>query len=287
MRVGCGVLLALCLLPSVAQADEQQPLEVSFGVLRTEAEAAAVRLAMDYAKDLDEVWVARYTPGQDRQWLLDLSPEVKINTGDHDAFDGIVAKVTGNYIRFRTTKVGGIVTPDSAALFHVIPVSVGIETARRLEHVNALAEFGYVPFRLGGKKLRVGINPKIGVFAQAGYKSVVKEGGAEQRGAEPGADGSVDTSQEKPDTVLARVKGQLGFELPVLTMSGGAQGVHVVATTTGWYDIMNDAWYYRIEATLRLKVADDKSFDFTYEKGSGAPNFNAGDQFSANLTMGF
>lgn len=43
----------------------------------------------------------------------------------------------------------------------------------------------------------------------------------------------------------------------------------------------------RAIGTLRVYVSKDRYFDFTFERGSGAPNFNKGDQFSANLTGTF
>ena len=44
----------------------------------------------------------------------------------------------------------------------------------------------------------------------------------------------------------------------------------------------------KLEGTIRLRLSDDYDLDlFQYQNGSGAPNFNAGDQFSANLVMKF
>ena len=55
----------------------------------------------------------------------------------------------------------------------------------------------------------------------------------------------------------------------------------------GWYDIANGKTYYRVTAACRVRIAKDRHFAFACEKGSGAPNFNKGNQFSANITVTF
>ena len=63
--------------------------------------------------------------------------------------------------------------------------------------------------------------------------------------------------------------------------------VQVIGRGNVWMDFLNAAEYYRLEGTLRIPLADDKFFDLNWERGSGAPNFNKGDQWSANLTVTF
>ena len=65
------------------------------------------------------------------------------------------------------------------------------------------------------------------------------------------------------------------------------RSVSFIGAATVWYDIANSVFYHRLVATLRLTVIENRHFDFTYEKGSGAPNFNEGSQFSANLAVTF
>jgi hypothetical protein len=52
---------------------------------------------------------------------------------------------------------------------------------------------------------------------------------------------------------------------------------------------MNSEIYYTLEAKVRFYLSQqkDKFFDFEYQKGSGAPNFNQGDQFGIGLTVTF
>lgn len=38
---------------------------------------------------------------------------------------------------------------------------------------------------------------------------------------------------------------------------------------------------------IRFYFSDDKFFDLEYQKGSGAPNFNEGDQYGLVLTVTF
>ena len=68
---------------------------------------------------------------------------------------------------------------------------------------------------------------------------------------------------------------------------GGERSLNVVPSAEFYYDIANDEVYYQLKGILRLKLAGSSAIDFTYEKGSGAPNFNEGDQFGVGLTFAF
>ena len=60
-----------------------------------------------------------------------------------------------------------------------------------------------------------------------------------------------------------------------------------LSDANGWYDILNKTTYFSLEGKLRFFVGKNRYFDFVYQKGSGAPNFNKGDQYGINLTVGF
>jgi hypothetical protein len=281
----CIVLaLFLCTTPLFAQNDDAAPpVEISIGTLRTEAEHAAVRFAAEYTRNLEEIFLTTVKPGTGTSGsgtLLALTPEVSILTGDDDAFNGIVAKYTGHYIRFRTTTPpGGVLTPDPNRLFHAFPVSVGFETGRTFETVNAIVEAGYVPFKLSGKQWKLGLNPAIGIFLQAGYKSTLNAD------ADPKEGGAVDESKETPNDALGRIKLRARFDQPIGLVSDSA--LRVLLDANLWFDILNQTTYNKIDGTLRLVLAKDRNFDLKFEHGSGPPNFNEGDQISANLTIMF
>jgi hypothetical protein len=295
-------LMILLLFANVSRAQEEpeseeQPsvVDLALGALKTEAEAAAIRLAINFVEELPDIFKA--SGPQSKAWLVDLRPEVTIETGTADSFNAIIAKLTGNYIRFPTTVVGGVVVPDGSRLFHAFPLSMGLETDRSFRTVSAIAEVGYVPFYLKQTRFKLGLNPKLGIFLQSGYKfsvsEVVNSGDVatvddcclDDIGS--GSNGSKDESEEAPDSGLLRMKGVAEFQVPIVKIAGGERGLSFVGRAAGWYDIANGAFYHKLVATVRLSVSSDRHFDFTYEKGSGAPNFNKGAQFSANLAVEF
>lgn len=268
-----------------AQAEDvaASPLELSIGTIRTEAEAAAVGLLVKYTEKMDEEYffsnASDVTSSNGKGWLFDISPEVELQTGEKDSFNGLVAKLTGNYITFSTTTVSGIGTPNTAELFHVLPVSFGFESDRNFEKVNFLVEAGYVPFDLGSK-WRLGLDSKIGIFLQAGYKYEVDGNASTNTG------GAVDESEEDLDSGIARVKLDAGTEILKYNYSK-SRTIALIPRARVWYDIVNSEIYHKLEAKLQFSLTKDKFFDLKYENGSGAPNFNEGDQFSANLTIKF
>src|SRR4051812_35312041 len=103
-RSPCTLLLVALLSttatgPLRAQADDEgesgRPTTLTLGTLRTAAEAAAVRLAVRYAEEITSVFQpGRIPPGSPSgtSYLLDFAPAVSIETGDNDAFNGVIAK---------------------------------------------------------------------------------------------------------------------------------------------------------------------------------------------------
>ncbi|MCZ4222641.1 hypothetical protein [Pedobacter rhodius] len=66
-------------------------------------------------------------------------------------------------------------------------------------------------------------------------------------------------------------------------------GVGLVGNGDVWYDFLNGQVYYTVQGKLRFYLTQnkDKFFEFKYQKGSGAPNFNQGDQYGLALTITF
>ena len=174
-------------------------------------------------------------------------------------------------------------------IVHVLPFSIGLESDREFKTPAVLAEFGWTPIgprttidpKHLGHSQRFGLDPMraFGLFAQVGYK-FEEDSGAGSNQTPQGGD--ADQSAEKPDHAITRIKAELvyGFDL--------GSALSFMPKAVGWYDIKNDETYYKLEALIRLAVVKEKYFfDLKYEKGSGAPNFNEGDQFSTGLALAF
>jgi hypothetical protein len=288
-RLLVGAIVA-CVLParSTAQGNggnssgDDHPLELSIGAVRTALEQSAVAFAINLTKNLNNIDFQRNSGGSGSHGrLIYFTPDIDVQVGDKDAFDGIVAKVTGNLMLFRIDTAGGLRTPNTS-FFHAFPFSLGIETDRRFDKVNAIGEFGYVPWFQGAVS-RPFRTLRVGLFIQGGYKAQVGDSTTQQS---PAA-GSTDQSGEALDAGLLRAKLSVRFGPTFRLNSEGSFAVGLKGASDTWYDIVNDRFYYHVQATIRLTLTKDKSFDFFYEKGSGAPNFNKGDQFGGNLTVAF
>ena len=282
-RALCAALM-LAALPGAAAADETdgpRPLALSLGMLRTTLEAAAVRYAIDYAEDLGEVNVGR--ADSTGSTILAVTPDVRIETGDQDAFKSIVAKVSGNVLFFPgMTLVDGIWVEDTGAFFHALPISLGVESGRAFDTVNALAEIGYVPWYYNMTNLPAFVRrTKVGLFLQSGYKFASDEDVT----AAGDAGGDADESEEEPEHALLRLKGSVKLDPRV--MFSDTKGASLIGRADAWWDIANSELYYRVDVTLRFLLTRERFLDFVYEKGAGAPTFNEGEQFSANLTLMF
>jgi hypothetical protein len=267
--------LAFLVLPGALQAQSS----LSIGAARTELEASAIRIAVEAAADLGDI--SRITPrtaeGRTIASGYFFSPSVQFLTGDGDALDGIVVAIAGNYYPHL------VVTPthdiERDQNFWVLPVSVGFETDRRFDKVSALGEFGVTRIFRTGPLARAPL--RWGLFAQVGYKAEIDTSGSATSG------GSVDESEEALDHMLARARGDLNLTLPLLRFAEDGEPLRLKSRSVVWYDVVNSEMYYRLEGTLRIPIGEKQGFDLTYEKGSGAPNFNRGEQFSTNLTIRF
>src|SRR5687767_2193767 len=100
-RIRLASTLAVVLFAGSLGAQENS---FSIGTLRTELARAAVRLAVKYAKDYESIFLIEDTlrlREGGRTWFVDASPQVEMLTGDEDAFQGVVAKLTGNIVNAR------------------------------------------------------------------------------------------------------------------------------------------------------------------------------------------
>jgi len=271
------LFMMLCIGASAFSQDSN----VSFGYVKTELEKSAVNFAVDYAKNLTQtlaVFKGNTTS------LLSFTPEIKVLVGSNDSFNGITAKYVGNIMVFDTTSVGIIHgVPDLGKTFHNFPIALGLESNQSFSFLNVLTEVGYVPWYQNDKNVWSGFRQtKVGIFLQGGYKNSVSDSTQMQVG------GAADESEEATDSGLFRAKLSVGFSPTVyFNKQTKEYGFSIIGNSNVWYDFLNSTVYYRVEGKLRLILKKDYYLDFGYEKGSGAPNFNEGEQFTTNLTVRF
>ncbi len=215
--------------------------------------------------------------------LFSYAPEFAMEAGNKDAFTVLSAKISGFFIFLKEDTSTGIIEPDNTHFLHVLPVSAGLEAGNTFETINAIAEIGYMP-RYSGNDVKnvpffIKRYTKVGVFLQAGYKydSALNTTG-----------GKEDQSKEAPEDFIFRAKARFKVDSKSwLRSKKSGVGLGVSGTSDTWYDFVNSKVYYRIEGRLKLFLSQDYSVDFYYQKGSGAPNFNQGDQYGAGLSVHF
>lgn len=272
------IILVVYFAASILSAFSQDA-GMSLGYVRTELKKNAVGFAVDYAKKL-QPRLELFKP--DHRSLLSFTPDLSILTGSNDAFNGVLAKYTGNIMLFDTTTISGIPgIPDLSKTFHNFPVSAGIETNQNFTFINGLLEIGYIPWYQNNKNLHsIWRHTKAGIFLQGGYKSALNDSISFEGGA-------TDESSEKTDHALLRAKAVIGFS-PVFYFNPSKQlGCSLIGNGTAWFDFLNGKVYYRLQGRLRLILTKDYNLDMGFEKGSGAPNFNQGEQFTTQLTIKF
>ncbi len=261
---------------------QEQPLQISLNAIRTELKQSAIKVGVQYIQSMDSLWGKDHFKDWDKG-LLTFTPEINIETGNNDAFSAITGKMTGFFMLFDTTQVSGVITPNTAKLFHTFPFSAGFETSNAFQTMNGIVEFGYVPwYQMPTTKIpNIFKATTIGVFMQAGNKFMIDN-------TQPvaGLGGNVDQSKEEMNKPILRAKGRVGIQKFYRNAQTG-RGIGLIGTSNTWYDFLNKEIYYRVEAKMRVFLAQDKYFDFVYEKGSGAPNFNQGSQFGAGLSISF
>lgn len=280
-----NIVLALslfCFSASLLQGQET-PTILSLTTVKTELGEAAVQIGMEYLTNLDNLLPGVFIA--EENYLFTMSPEFKINTGNQDVFSSITAKAQGLFIFFSRIDVPeGGETVNTTIPFHAVSISGGIESDNTFSNINGILEVGYVPwYQLQPVEMpRFLKHTKLGIFVQSGYKFKVDNRNTPAQG------GDKDESLENPNDPIFRAKGRFGIDTKSLMVHRNTGfGVGLIGTADAWYDVLNSAIYYRIEGKLRVYLNAEKYFDFKYEKGSGAPNFNQGDQYGVGLTVAF
>lgn len=274
-------LLLLCLscLPTLVYAQTDSVTSLSIGTIQTQAERAATTFLIDYFEELSPTQLNFEDVGDNSASMVYFSPEASLQTGENDSFNSVLFKLGGTYLRAGVTEIANLKTPETDTLMHAVPFSFGIEADRDFNNVVGLLEVGYVPFHLGSS-MKWGLENKVGVFAQLGYKT-----SDDDNDLEAPVGGAVDQSEEADDEAVARLKFNTQFRF-MLHQSEGFN-VAIVPDVNAWFDMRNSEVYHQAVVKLVFGLTEDMSFDLRYEDGSGAPNFNEGDQFGAHFTIAF
>jgi hypothetical protein len=259
----------------------QNELSLDISTIKTSLKNTAIGIGVDYFKQYNNI---------DKQFngkkgFLNITPELTAKMGTSDVFSQLIVKLSGFYLKGKVIEIEGIKTIDSKSTMHVFPLSVGAECNTDFTFINTLAEVGYVPFyqAQGNKNVSDFLKlTQVGIFLQAGYKSKLDTVNAVNI-----TGGKVDESEEAINNGVLRSKVNLSIDTQNFFTDTDKPGLGLIGKATWWYDFLNNTTYYRLEAKIRLYLAKNKYFDFVYEKGSGAPNFNQGEQFGTGLSITF
>jgi hypothetical protein len=280
------IYLVILVLPmlQISYAQEK-PLEVSMGTIKTVLNKNAIDFGVRFAQPFGSLFKQQDILLAGKNSLFQATPEFNIQSGTEDAFSSVDLKLSGLFMFFKNTEIGGQVTPCTNCYMHILPLSAGIETNNTFSVINGIVEFGYVPWYQSPMMNNVPDwikYTKIGFFLQGGYKFSLDTANVNLAG------GKIDESKEAAEDGIFRAKGSLAINTKSLFEINGV-GVGFIHDSDVWYDILNRVTYYRIDETVRLYLTQDKDkyFDLKYQIGSGAPNFNQGDQFGMKLTITF
>ena len=273
--VGMGTIMIALLSaqPSLASTN------LSIGTARADAGEAVLRIVAQASRNLSDFSHVQEVDSTARavDWSFVFSPTIDLLSGERGALNGIVLKLTGNVYPHLAVEDRNIKRDQN---FLVLPISAGIEADGRFETINGLAEVGITPrWRTGILSYR---DIHLTLFGQLGYKFRTSD--ADSTGP------MEDESKEAEEDMLGRLKADLSGSLDLPALPGLSEPEERLACrgrAIGWWDFVNQATYFRVEAGLRLPVASGRMIDLLYERGAGAPNFTTGEQFSANLTISF
>jgi hypothetical protein len=262
-------MLCLIIIPSYA---ESQNADTSIAIESgTSLSTSIIKIIANYAEDLNDAQI--YLTGKNNS--LYFSPQFKFSYGQDNEAKSIIAKATGYWAFYKTiTPAGGIETIDTTKVINSIPFSIGLESDGLFEQPIGLAEFGYVPWYRGAVP-SILKKSQIGIFIQTGYKFKI---------ADTNNTANIYETKETIDSLVLRAKVLYGIEIDP-EMFNGRIGLSSDGSLV--YDLANNSIYYQINGIVRFNLPNNKRFDLKYEKGTGAPYYNTGDNFSANLTFMF
>ncbi len=269
----------LCFIMVMNHSYSQKEFEIK--TLKSDLKNNAIGFIINYLSDYSGIDFQKNF----KKAFATLTPEIITKAGTSDAFSQITLKLSGFYLSGRDTTIAGLPhVINTTRTLHVFPASLGIETSSDFNFLNSIVEFGYTPvyYLPGNKHVSNFIkHTQFGIFLQAGYKSELDTALMSKI-----TGGKVDESSEKLNTTIFRSKATLNIDTKNLFQANNI-GFGLIGKANYWFDFINSKSYYNIEGKFRIYLSQNKYFDLTYEKGSGAPNFNQGDQFGLGLSVAF
>lgn len=249
----------------------QKNFEFNFGASRDEFRNSFLKFAVSYIKAFDTLLDGRdYVFGGAKSAYL-LVPDLDLRFGSEEALSSLSAKITLLGMFYKTTTVSGLITPNTGAVFHTVPISAGFEADQTLSVVNVVGSIGYVPWYQTSPRtpgfLR---HSRIGVFAEFGRR--IKE------------DSLAGESLERMDKTILRVKGSAEIDTKELIPIGGVK-LGLIGKGDAWYDAMNGVLYHRVQGILRMYLTNTVSFDLNFQSGEGAPFFFSRNQAGFGLQI--
>lgn len=268
------ILLAALLFTTIV-ANSQLNLDISAS--KTDQKNNAISIGLTYLKSLDSLYGNQefFVPGKHSFFMI--TPELDIRTGTADAYSSIVLKATGLFNVFKTTEIAGLIGPDYNKTFHTFPISIGVETNNQFNNTNGILEAGWIPYYQSyGRSSPDWIKrTNFGVFLQAGYKFNYDSSGV---------GGQVNESEELPKKGILRVRGSFGVDTDRFVKIRGLD-IGLVGTADGWGDLINSAFYHKLEGRVRVYLSEATAFDFIFTSGSGAPLFNEAEQYGVGVRL--
>jgi hypothetical protein len=252
-------------------------LNLNIGAIKTDLKNNAISVGITYLRSLDSIFGGQELFIAKKNSFFMVTPELDIQTGTEDAFSSIVLKATGLINVFKTHTVAGLEAPNYNKTFHSFPVSLGVETNNQFNNTNGILEAGWVPYyqsysRQSPEWIK---RTRFGVFLQAGYKFNADSSGI---------GGEVNESEEKEERAIFRAKGSFAVDTDKFIKIGGIN-IGLLGTADGWADIVNSAFYSKLEGRIRVYLSDATAFDVIFSSGSGAPLFNEAFQQGVGVSI--
>jgi len=288
--------------PAEEVSEEDELGFLSFGFLRTEAEKGAVRVGAKYGKSLKD---------KDKDilagdWAATISPFLDFQAGEDDSFERVVAKMEGLILTPNSYTLGA----SGNEIHYYLPFAIGLEADRNFENYAGILEAGVAPFLHQARWGEV-LEPTFAL--QAGYKFA-----SPTNEVEGIMDGNLDESDEREDDFILRAKASLELDYTLLAIGeedrtfltlgqSGFLQAKVIGSIDLYYDIQNSDFHDRevlgVDFALKEGVIEENipligeyleglsknidALNLSFENGSGAPNFNRGEQWSASLKASF
>lgn len=274
-------LAILYLSIQLTHAQTKNNVAIDIASIKTPLKANAIGIGINYLKNFSGIeQQINGTKG-----FLSFTPEIITQAGTSDAFSQLQAKLSGYFLRGKVIEVAGLKTIDTKATLHLFPISFGAESNGNFSFVNTLAEVGYIPYyqATGNKTVSDFLKQTtISFFVQTGYKNKL-----DTTNSMALQGGKIDASAEALNTTLLRFKAHATIDTKNFFTNTNKPGFGLIGKGTYWYDFINKQIYYNLQAKFRVYLTPTQFFDFTYDKGSGAPNFNQGEQFTTGLSIQF